>query len=224
MLMGALLQAGGEVAVQAQTVSFAEPHNGATTVNKKALSIDQPHTPGGEPQLKPMFLDKKLFMPDKWWKYEEADDDRPPAFSVEQTSSVSLGGRALVDHGAQVQYRVRQFPTPAIAHLVLQHMVDASRRPRNVKRTQTGLRQGDEAVHVTTKLVDDRGKMVEFGQETIARYGKFLVYVTSKSDLRALGLRPKSGERRWMSEPIHERVVAAVFARWTRYRTLLASK
>jgi hypothetical protein len=77
---------------------------------------------------------------------------------------------------------------------------------------------------VKTLLVDDHGKILESGQETFARYGKYVVYVSSKSDMRALGPRPKTGERRWMSEPVHDRVVAVAFARWTRYKALLASR
>jgi len=224
ILMGTMLPAGIDSVAHAQTLSPAATKQGAQAAGKPAQSIDVPGTPGGEPQLKPMFIDKKLFMPDKWWKYEEADEDRVPAFSVEQTGTVSLAGHSLFDHGAQVQYRVRQFATPKIAHLVLQSLVNSSRRPRNVKRTETRLHQGDESIDVKTLLVDDHGKILESGQETFARYGKYVVYVSSKSDMRALGPRPKTGERRWMSEPVHDRVVAVAFARWTRYKALLASR
>jgi len=184
----------------------------------------RPRTFAGAPQLKPMFLEKSLIAPEKWWKYEEDDDDRPARFSVEQTGTVSLGGSSLIDHGAQLQYRVRQYPTAAIAHNALQKMVSDSRRPHNLKRTVTPLRDGDEAVEVTAKLVPDGRTVVEFSKDTLARYGNYVVQVYSRSDLRALGPRPKIGERRWMSEPVHDRVVAAVFARWSHYKTLLASR
>lgn len=187
-------------------------------------TIRTPSVPKGARQLRPMFLDKKLFTPNKFWEYEEADYDRPFGSSVEQVTTVSLGGRLTPNRGARVSYFAYTYPGVAAAHRAFLSYSASQSPQRNVARkvkslTVTG---GDEGCDIVENVVDDSQKPVRFHRQTFLRYGRYVVEITSSADLRALGPRPAQGERRWMCEPVHDGVFAAATARWARHKALLA--
>ena len=180
--------------------------------------------PKGAPQLKAMYIDSALFHPDKWWLYESYDDDRPPLYAVEEQGKMLVGEKSVISHSALVTYHVLLSRTPQEAHAQMAGMLARTRRSRNQKRTEKLLHQGDEGVEVASKLIADNNAVVDSGKETFVRYGRYLVHISGRSDLRAFGPRPKIGERRWMYEPVYDNVRAAALKRWTNYKTLLATR
>ncbi len=178
----------------------------------------------GTVQLHPMYLDKKIFTPDKWWGYEEADDDRPEEFSVQQEGNVSLGGRYEANHGAQVKYVVRMFSDANQAH---QFFDKSLNKTKTVKLATplvfSRIQKGDEGFTVDNSRMND-GKKIAFARSTMIRYDKYLVTLNANSNMRALGPRPAHGERKWLAEAVYDTVLKAALVKWTAYKTLLVQK
>lgn len=174
------------------------------------------------PLLKPMFVDKALFKPDKWWEYEEPEEERPRAFSVEQKGKVAIGGRLEQNRGCLVRYRVATCDSPEKAHQYLKAVTPEAPGPPTERRVARKLKEGDEGVEVTSRRIGPKGEVVEFGRERVVRYGRYVVMVYSRSDMKAFGPVPPSGERRWMADAVYDAVVRAVSARWAKYPSLLA--
>ena len=182
----------------------------------------EPKLPEGSKQLKPMFLDKTLFIPDKWWKYEEADDDRPFSHSVEQMGSVAIGATLEEKHGAFVRYRVTKFVSVEEARKAFVTMSKIKKVVSNVSQKSRPLHKGNEGVENKLLIRDLKGSPQEQFCYSYIRFDQYLVQVDSRSDMRALGPRPSTGNRKWMSEPVYESVMQAAMDRWAKYKVLLA--
>lgn len=182
----------------------------------------KPKLPEGAKLLKPMFLDKSLFIPAKNWKYEEADDDRPFAHSVDQTGSVAFGAPIEEKHGAFVQYKVTAFKSTAEAHQVYQRLSQVKKVVANITQKSRSLHKGNESIEITRVINDLKGTPQEYSNDSYIRYDKYLVHIESRSDMRSLGPRPASGSRKWMSEPVFEKVYTAAMDKWAKYKILLA--
>ena len=180
--------------------------------------------PKGVPQLKAMYIDSALFHPDKWWIYESFDDDRPPQYAVEEQGKMVVGEKSVISHSALVTYHVLLSRTSQEAHARMISMIDRTKRSRNQKRTEKILPLGDEGMEIGMQLISDKNVVEDSGRETFVRYGRYLVHIFGRSDLRAFGPRPQTGERRGMDEPVYDRVQAAALKRWTNYKTLLATR
>lgn len=176
--------------------------------------------PKGAPQLKPMYLNPRLFTPNKWWKYEGADEDRPAAYSVEQYGTVSIGGDFEPKHGAQVKYLVAMFPNAAKAHAFFLHRRGWRPPGKAVRRTVGQPRLGDEAFSLRDYFVV-QGKGQGLTRMDTVRFGRYVVMVDSTANMRDFVPRPKKGERPWLNEKTHQRVLDAAVARWARYRVIL---
>lgn len=178
--------------------------------------------PEGAKQLKPMFLDKGLFQADKWWKYEEADDDRPFAHSVEQQGSVGFGAPLEEKHGAFVRYRVLQMENAEKAHQSYGKIAAVKQTPANIQRKVRPLKNGEEGIEVRDEVKDNKGVVVRQTRAAFIRFDRYIVIVESRADMRAFGSRPRSGQRKWMSDPVFDKVLQATLERWSNYRVLLA--
>lgn len=176
--------------------------------------------PKGVPQLKPMFISEKLFTPDKHWEYEEYEPEVPHVYAVGQTGKVSIGGEQILNRGALVQYLVSEFPNREIAHTKFQHAFLQTENTNVVRRLTRPVPVGDEAVE--TIETDYHGtEPLRFMRVTVARYGRCVVRVIGRSDMRAFGPRPRHGERPWLSEPVYTKVLEQVLGRWKNYRSLI---
>ncbi len=179
--------------------------------------------PKSPPQLKPMFLDKKVFTPDDRWHYEEADDDRAFGSSVEQVTGISFGSPQEPSHGAFVKYYVFTLASPEKAHGMYLKLLPKNPVPANVKRTTRGWAKADEGSEITEALLDPKGVAQQQDRIAVARYGRYVVQLLGNSDMRAPGPRPQTGERKWLSEPVFENTLQALKTRWANYKTLLAA-
>lgn len=197
---------------------------GATSVAvwAQAPKPPLPVLPKGVKQLNAMYIDQKLFEPDKWWRYESADDDRPSAYAVEQESTVSIGGRAIRNVGANVKYKVHEFPDESAASRAFAGFVPRSISTSAVRRDLKRLRKGAEAVDIEETAFDPSHKPTRIMRDLFVRYDRYVVEVYASSDLRAFGPRPASGERPWMCDPIYTRVREAALKKWDRYRELVS--
>ena len=191
-----------------------------TAVLKKA---PDPLPPVKVPQLTPMYLDKKIFTPDHWWEYEEAEDELSSDFSVEQHGMAKFGSRTMLGRGAAVAYKVLTCPSDQAAHQAFVHFSQQGPPTPNVRRTARSLHHGDESLDRIYIQVEPSGKPHEIRRESYLRFGRYVILLSSWSDIRAFGPRPSRGERPWMSEPVYQQVYQEVLSRWTHYRTLLAS-
>jgi hypothetical protein len=206
------------VAAGAQTPGKEPPAGAASAAPAKGArpTVRMP------PLLRPMFVDKSLFKPDKWWEYEEPEEERPRAYSVEQEGKVEIGGRLSQNRGCIVRYRVAMCETPGKAHALFQALLPKPPVPVSVRRSLRTLRYGDEGEEITSRLIGEKGVTLEFGRESVVRFGRYVVTVYSRSDMKAFGPAPASGERRWMADAVYDAVVRAVMSRWARYPSLLA--
>ncbi len=174
-----------------------------------------------QPEIKALMVSKSLFTPNKWWKYEGTNDDLPRAYAMEQYGRVSLGGRFIISKGALVSYRVLEFQNADQAHqrfLSLCMLTPA----RNVRISWTKIPDGQEGKQYRRITLNDSGKPVTMMEGAIMRYGRFVISVAGRSDLRAFGPKPESGERKWMCEPVYENVLQAVRTKWRGSKTILA--
>jgi hypothetical protein len=179
-----------------------------------------------KPQLKAMYLDHELFTPDKWWTYDGQDlytggKARFMSSVVAQRGTVSLGSRFEPNHGGLVKYEVHDAPTPEAGRGLFAAISRLKPTPKAVKRTVRKLRAGDEGTDVVD-IQSGQGRPVFVRRLVVIRYGRFVVSVEGSSNMRALVARPARGERPWLSEPVMDRVLAAVTERWRDYPSLIA--
>ncbi len=183
-----------------------------------------PKVPEGVKQLKAMYLDKSLFTPDKWWKYEEADDDRPYAHAVEQGSAVAFGAPLEEKHGAFIRYTVMMLDSAGKAHETFLKMSTPRKVVENVRLTVRPLRKGNESAEIITNIRDSKGAPQQHLSSAYMRFDRYLVVIDSRADMRAIGARPNSGDRKWMSEPVYNSILQAAADRWSKYKILLAKQ
>ncbi|MCX6359433.1 MAG: hypothetical protein NT029_06500 [Armatimonadetes bacterium] len=162
-------------------------------------------------------VDKQLGMPDKWWQYKDRAG-KPTVYVAEQNWFVSIGGELMVNSGAVVRYRGRIFKTEQEAKDAYRTQFPKPAKRGNVTLTVKPYRAGDEAkeLHELALRPDRRPDWLR--QETVARYGKAVVVLSAHSNMWALGPKPASGRRRWMAEPVYERIREAALAKWAAYR------
>lgn len=216
MVVAVVVVLGGPAWAEAQDGK----HDSAAKAGPGAL-LKPPPMPKGARQLKPMYIDPRLFAPDKWWKYEGHDDDRPDAYGVEQNGAVSIGGRLQQNHGANVFYRASEFATGAKAHEAMRDRVRRLRGSRGTAGSVAPYRRGDEALLFRRITPDKEGKPAYFASVALVRYGRYVVEIAGASDMKAFGPRPQTGERPWMCEPVFNSVLKAALAKWDRHRALL---
>jgi hypothetical protein len=176
--------------------------------------------PKGPAQLKPMYLGRSLFTPNKWWKYEGADEDRPAAYSVEQYGTVSIGGDFEPKHGAQVKYLVAVFADANKAHNFFLQRKTWRPAGKAVHRIVAQPHLGDEAFSLRDYFVV-HGKGQGLARMDTVRFGRYVVMVDSTANMRDFVPKPKRGERPWLNENTHQRVLDAAVARWAHYRAIL---
>lgn len=195
----------------------------AAPLSSQTQASKPPALPKGTAQLKPMYLPHKIFQPDKWWVYEGADDDRPDAYAVEQSGTVTLGGRVTLNHGAVVKYLVNTYADEKQAHAAFLQFAPKKIALRNIHREIHALKQGNEGAD-SVETIYENGQELKILRQTFVRYGKYVVEIGGKSDMRAFGERPASGQRPWMSDPVYRQAREAALAKWSAYRTLLSAK
>jgi hypothetical protein len=172
-----------------------------------------------------MSLDTKLFTPDKWWSYEGADEDRPTANSVQQETKVSLGGRFEVNHGAQVLYTVREFPDAKKAHgYVLESQKRITKPIKHGKLALKRLHNGSEGVSLVLTMMANESTPVSVERRSIVRFDKYVVLIDANANMKAIGPRPKQGARRWLSEPVYDKVFSAAMEKWSNYKALIPNR
>ena len=177
--------------------------------------------PAGNRALDAMTVNPKLLTPDHWWKYKGPSTHRPGHYVVEQQGLVSLGGKLLVNHGAQVSYRVTDFGTSAAASKA---WASLKPRPQNASRTKTlvtAVRLGDEAVEVRQVNLGTSREVQFQAERTLVRYGRYAVDISGVSDMKAFGPKPASGARAWLYEAAYSAVKRAALAKWAKAALLL---
>ena len=199
----------------------------ATALLPVSLRAQAPQTPapvrqnagiGDAAELIPeLAVNKQLGMPDKWWQYKDRAT-KPTVFVAEQNWFVSIGGGLMVNSGAVVRYRGRIFRTEQEARAAYNAQFPKPGKRGNVSLTVKPYRAGDEAkeLHELALRPDRRPDWLR--QETVARFGKAVVVLSAHSNMWALGAKPATGRRRWMAEPVYERIREAALATWAAYR------
>lgn len=174
-----------------------------------------------QPEIKALMVSKSLFTPNKWWQYEGINDDLPRAYAVEQYGRVSLGSRFTLGQGAFVSYRVLECQNAKLAHERFLSLC-ALNPAKNVRISWTKVPDGQEGRQYRRYTLNSSLKPVGMMEGAIMRYGRFVIAVTGRSNLRAFGPKPKIGERKWMCEPVYENVLQSVRAKWKGSKTILA--
>ena len=214
-----------EQAVKGNTEHTAvqQPERKPTPVQEKPVKEGKAGVPEGVPELKHMLISKALFTPDKWWQYEGPEEELPNENSVDQGGTISLGGRLIVNHGACVKYLAKPFPSEKEAHAYFLTLVPAGHLAACVHQTIKRTKNGNESFELVQTTVGPEGVATEIVRKTYARYGTFVLEIGGNSDMKAMGPRPANGERKWLCEPVYEKVRAAALARWNHYKTTVAS-
>jgi hypothetical protein len=190
----------------------------AAQVPHTAAPVRQPAGIGDAADLIPeVAVDKQLGMPDKWWQYKDRAG-KPTVYVAEQNWFVSIGGELMVNSGAVVRYRGRIFKTVQEAKDAYRTQFPKPGKKGNVTLTVKPYPAGDEAkeLHELALRPDRRPDWLR--QETVVRFGKAVVVLSAHSNMWALGPKPATGRRRWMAEPVYERIREAALAKWTAYR------
>jgi hypothetical protein len=160
-----------------------------------------------EARLRPVLLDRTLFQPDRWWRYDGSD-----LYPKTKARFVSLGRRSVLNSGARVLYGVVEYANAREAEKGI--VPRDPHRGRNVRVYRRPLKVGDGGYVVGVLTLDAKGAPQLCERRAYVRWGRFVVCVIGDSNMRAFVARPAKGERPWLHEPVFDRVFERARAVW----------